>query len=100
MTYGSVLEFPPSFCIENSRPIDGPVDPGLARDRERCVSIPRACPRVIHRRGPWRSFETVADATLGWVDGSHHRHLLTPIGNVPPAEAEARTHAGVGDHAP
>src|SRR5215217_3027605 len=45
---------------------------------------------VIHRRGPWRSFEAVKFATLEWVDGFNHRRLLEPIGNVPPAEAEAR----------
>ena len=43
---------------------------------------------VIHRRGPWRSFETVELATLEWVDWFNHRRLLEPIGNVPPAEAE------------
>jgi len=30
----------------------------------------------------------VALATLTWVDWFNHRRLLTPIGNVPPAEAE------------
>ena len=45
---------------------------------------------VIHRRGPWRSFEAVEFATLEWVDWFNHRRLLEPIGNVPPAEAEAR----------
>jgi transposase InsO family protein len=45
---------------------------------------------VIHRRGPWRSFEAVELATLEWVDWFNHRRLLEPIGNVPPAEAEAR----------
>jgi transposase InsO family protein len=45
---------------------------------------------VIHRRGPWRSFEAVEYATLEWVDWFNHRRLLEPIGNVPPAEAEAR----------
>ncbi|GJD66915.1 Putative transposase InsK for insertion sequence element IS150 [Methylobacterium frigidaeris] len=39
---------------------------------------------VIHRRGPWRSFEAVAYATLEWVDWYNHRRLLAPIGNVPP----------------
>ena len=28
-------------------------------------------------------------ATLEWVDWFNHRRLLEPIGNVPPAEAEA-----------
>ena len=45
---------------------------------------------VIHRRGPWRSCEAVEFATLEWVDWFNHRRLLEPIGNVPPAEAEAR----------
>ena len=45
---------------------------------------------VIHRRGPWRSFEAVEFATLEWVDWFNTRRLLEPIGNVPPAEAEAR----------
>jgi putative transposase len=45
---------------------------------------------VIHRRGPWRSFEAVEYATLEWVDWFNNRRLLEPIGNIPPAEAEAR----------
>lgn len=48
---------------------------------------------VIHRRGPWRSFEAVEFATLEWVDWFNHRWLLEPIGNIPPAEAEARYYA-------
>lgn len=44
---------------------------------------------VIHRRGPWRSFEAVEYATLEWVDWFNHRRLLGPIGNIPPVEAEA-----------
>ncbi len=48
---------------------------------------------VIRRRGPWRSLEAVEFATLEWVDWFNHRRLLEPIGNVPPAEAEARYHA-------
>ncbi len=43
---------------------------------------------VIHRRGPWRSAETVELATLVWVDWFNNRRLLEPIGNIPPAEAE------------
>ncbi len=45
---------------------------------------------VIRRRGPWRSLEAVEFATLEWVDWFNHRRLLEPIGNIPPAEAEAR----------
>ncbi len=37
---------------------------------------------VIHRRGPWRSFEAVEYATLEWVDWFNHRRLLEPIGNI------------------
>jgi len=48
---------------------------------------------VIHRRGPWRSFEAVEFATLEWVEWFNNRRLLEPIGNVPPAEAEERYHA-------
>ena len=44
---------------------------------------------VIHRRGPWRSLESVEFATLEWVDWFNNRRLLEPIGNIPPAEAEA-----------
>ncbi len=48
---------------------------------------------VIHRRGPWRSLEAVEFATLEWVDWFNNRRLLEPIGNIPPAEAEARYYA-------
>jgi len=41
---------------------------------------------MIHRRGPWRSFEAVEMATLEWVDWFNNRRLLEPIGNIPPAE--------------
>ena len=45
---------------------------------------------VIHRRGPWRSFEAVEYATLEWVDWFNKKRLLKPTGNIPPAEAEQR----------
>ncbi|HEY2426010.1 MAG TPA: IS3 family transposase [Pseudolabrys sp.] len=48
---------------------------------------------VIHRRGPWRSFEAVEFATLEWVDWFNNRRLLEPIDNIPPAEAEQRYYA-------
>jgi putative transposase len=50
---------------------------------------------VIHRRGPWRHAEAVEFATLEWVDWFNHRRILEPIGNVPPAEAEARYYANL-----
>ena len=52
---------------------------------------------VIHRRGPWRSFEAVEFATLEWVDWFNHRRLLEPIGNISPAEAEQRYYAMLDD---
>ncbi len=54
---------------------------------------------VIHRRAPWRSFEAVEYATLEWIDWYNHRRLLAPIGDVPPAEAEARYYAHIRDQA-
>lgn len=62
---------------------------------------------VIHRRGPWRNFEAVEYATLEWVDwfnnvrrlsrtnGVRLLTLLEPIGNIPPAEAEANFYAAL-----
>ncbi|ATI79783.1 IS3 family transposase [Sphingobium yanoikuyae] len=52
---------------------------------------------VIHRRGPWRSFEAVEYATLEWVDWFNKRRLLEPIGNIPPAEAEELYYAILDD---
>ena len=54
---------------------------------------------VIHRRGPWRSLEAVEYATLEWVDWFNNRRLLEPIGNIPPAEAEARYYAALEEPA-
>ena len=50
---------------------------------------------VIDRRGPWRNFEAVEYATLEWVDWFNNRRLLEPIGNIPPAEAEANFYAAL-----
>lgn len=50
---------------------------------------------VIHRRGTWRSYEAVEYATLEWVDWFNNRRLLEPIGNIPPAEAEAAYYAAL-----
>jgi putative transposase len=44
---------------------------------------------VIHKRGPWRNLQAVEMATLEWVDWFNNRRLFGPIGNIPPAEAEA-----------
>ena len=52
---------------------------------------------VIHRRGPWRSFEAIEYATLEWVDWFNNRRLLEPIGNIPPVEVEQRFYAMLDD---
>ena len=48
---------------------------------------------VLHRGGPWRNFESEEFATLEWVDRFNSRRLLEPIGNIPPAKAEANYYA-------
>ena len=48
---------------------------------------------AIHRRGPWRSLEAVEFATLEWADWFNNRRRLEPIGNLPPAKAEAEFYA-------
>ncbi len=46
---------------------------------------------VIQRLGLWKPFEAVGHKTLEWVDWLNHQRLLEPIGNIPPAEAEANS---------
>ncbi len=48
---------------------------------------------VARRHSPWPSFDTLEYTTLAWVDGFNTRRLLEPIGNIPPAGAEANDHA-------
>lgn len=55
---------------------------------------------VIHRRGPWRTLQAVEYATLEWVDWFNNRRLLEPIGNVPPAEAEAAYYRALEEPTP
>lgn len=50
---------------------------------------------VIHRCGPWKSMDAVEYATLDWVDWFNNKRLLGPIGNIPPAEAEANYYAAL-----
>lgn len=50
---------------------------------------------VIHRRGPWGSFEAVEYATLEWVDWFNNRRLPESIGNIAPTEVEANYHAAL-----
>ena len=48
---------------------------------------------VIRRCSSWKTIEEVELETLNWVDWFNHRHLLEPIGNIPPAEAEEAFYA-------
>lgn len=41
--------------------------------------------------------EAVEFATLEWGNRFNHRRLLEPIGNSPPAEADARYQTQTGD---
>ena len=50
---------------------------------------------VIHRCGPWRTFQDVEFATLTWVNWLNNQRLLEPIGNIPPAELEANYYASL-----
>jgi transposase InsO family protein len=44
---------------------------------------------LIHRRGPWKTRESVELTTLEWVSWFNHQRLMGPLGYIPPAEAEA-----------
>ena len=48
---------------------------------------------LIRPRGPWRTVEQVELGTLEYVDWWNHRRLHSEIGNLPPAELEARYYA-------
>jgi putative transposase len=50
---------------------------------------------VIHRLGPWKSFEAVEYKTLEWVDWFNHQRLLEPISGIPPAEAKNNYYAAL-----
>jgi transposase InsO family protein len=44
---------------------------------------------LIHRRGPWKTRESVELATLEWVSWFNQQRLMGPLGHIPPTEAEA-----------
>jgi transposase InsO family protein len=67
----------------------------MANDNTLAETINGLCKaEVIYRRVSWRCFEAVECATHEWVGWFNHRRLLEPIGNIPPAEAEARWWVG------
>ena len=55
---------------------------------------------VIHRRGPWRSFEAVEFATLEWVDWFNNRRLLGAHRQHPAGRSRGALlcHAGRASH--
>ena len=55
--------------------------------------------KMIHRRAPWKTKESVELATLEWVSWFNHHRLLEPIGYIPPAEAEANYYRQLADQA-
>lgn len=54
---------------------------------------------LIHRRGPWRTRESVELATLEWVSWFNHQRLMGPLGYIPPAEAEGNYYRQLNRHA-
>lgn len=44
---------------------------------------------LIHRHSTWKTEESLELSTLQWVYWFNHHRLLEPIGDIPPAEAEA-----------
>lgn len=54
---------------------------------------------VIYRKPSWTRREDVEWATLSWVDWFNNRRLLEPIGNIPPAEAEAAYYSQITEYA-
>ncbi len=54
---------------------------------------------LIYRQGPWKNREAVELATLKWADWFNNRRIMSSIGNIPPAEAEARFYAQQKSHA-
>jgi len=59
--------------------------------------VARSEKNLIHRRGPWRTFEAVEYATLKSVDWFNHRRLLEPINNIPRAEAKEQYSAAANN---
>lgn len=58
-----------------------------------------AVPSIFGRQPSWRRREDVEWATLNWVDWFNHRRLPEPIGNIPPAEAEAAYYSQIPEFA-
>ena len=81
---------------------DAGVEPSVAGSATATTTRSPRPSRALQSRGdlaagPWRSFEQVEFATLEWVHWFNNKRLLEPIGNISPAEAEARYYAQLDD---
>ena len=50
---------------------------------------------VIWRQRSWPNASAVEMATLRWIDWFNSHRLFGPVGNIPPAEAEANYYAAI-----
>lgn len=55
---------------------------------------------LIHRLGPWKTRAEAEIATYEWISWYNHARLHSSIGDVPPAEHEARYYASLNEQAP
>lgn len=55
---------------------------------------------LIHRLGPWKTRAEAEIATYEWISWYNHARLHSSIGDVPPAEYEARYYASLNAQAP
>lgn len=81
------------YCGDPEGTPDLPSEPALTWPKVGFVPKKVRNPPQGFRR--WRSFDAVEYATLEWVDWFNNRRLLEPIGNMPPAEAEANFYAAL-----
>ena len=52
---------------------------------------------VIWRQRSWMNASALEMATLRWADWLNNHRLFRPIGDIPPAEAEASYYAAIED---
>ncbi len=81
---------PSTYRVHAARVSDPEKGPDRAR---RDAALRPAIQRVWDENFQVYGVRKVEFATLEWVDRFNHRRLLEPIGNIPPAEAEARFYA-------
>lgn len=85
----------PSVSIRSTeRLADAGIEPSVGRvgdsyDNALAETVTGLYKAEVIRRPSWKNLAAVEWATLAWVEGFNQRRLLEPIGNIPPAEAEA-----------